>query len=313
MGEFKKRVLEPAMIPLAATAVIGILTLAFSRILLASTVEGAVALAFVMAGVILAVAFVISATGSRLKQSQRVLVLLATAALLGAGAGSAALGIRELEEHAEEIEIAAENILFEQETLTFPADEPVDLVFNNKDVGVPHNVEIFPDDSFTGEGLFVGEVFDGSAVMTYEIDPLPAGTYAYRCVVHPIPMVGTLFVGEEGEVPTEPAPTGEPSGEVPSGDFATSIDIAAEQIRFDTDLIELEADTPVTITFDNQDGNIPHNVAIYRDESLSEALFQGEIFDGIDERTYEVPSLPPGEYFFRCDVHPNMNGTAAFG
>jgi plastocyanin len=24
---------------------------------------------------------------------------------------------------------------------------------------------------------------------------------------------------------------------------------------------------------------------------------------------YDVPALDPGTYFFRCDVHPQMNGT----
>jgi len=24
---------------------------------------------------------------------------------------------------------------------------------------------------------------------------------------------------------------------------------------------------------------------------------------------YDVPALKPGTYFFRCDLHPNMNGT----
>jgi plastocyanin len=49
-------------------------------------------------------------------------------------------------------------------------------------------------------------------------------------------------------------------------------------------------------------------VAIYTDASLSEEVFVGEV---ITEGSilYAVPALEAGEYFFRCDVHPEMTGT----
>jgi plastocyanin len=28
---------------------------------------------------------------------------------------------------------------------------------------------------------------------------------------------------------------------------------------------------------------------------------------------YEIPPLPPGEYYFLCIVHPDMNGTVVVG
>ncbi len=36
---------------------------------------------------------------------------------------------------------------------------------------------------------------------------------------------------------------------------------------------------------------------------------QGEIFNGVETRTYDVPALPAGTYGFVCTVHPNMTGT----
>jgi plastocyanin len=57
----------------------------------------------------------------------------------------------------------------------------------------------------------------------------------------------------------------------------------------------------------NED-SMPHNVAIYRDESATETVFVGELVTGTTI-VYEVPALEPGTYFFRCDMHPDMKGT----
>ncbi len=88
--------------------------------------------------------------------------------------------------------------------------------------------------------------------------------------------------------------------------------MVAQGIAFDTDTISLPADQPSTLTFDNRD-TVPHNIAIYTDSSLSEALFQGEIVTGPATAQYEVPPEPAGEYYFQCDVHPTMNGTVTVG
>ena len=38
-------------------------------------------------------------------------------------------------------------------------------------------------------------------------------------------------------------------------------------------------------------------------------LFKGDLLSGPATTTYKVDALPAGTYFFRCDVHPQMNGT----
>ncbi|MFN2545092.1 MAG: cytochrome c oxidase subunit II [Actinomycetota bacterium] len=92
----------------------------------------------------------------------------------------------------------------------------------------------------------------------------------------------------------------------PSG---STVDLEAKGIHFDTDCLAAPAKQPFTIDFDNQDSGVPHNVAIYTDDSAAKALFTGDIVTGVKKVPYQVDPLPAGSYFFRCDVHP----TAMFG
>jgi plastocyanin len=83
--------------------------------------------------------------------------------------------------------------------------------------------------------------------------------------------------------------------------------VTAGEMAFDTSTLLLAAGEETTIFFRNLDGQ-PHNVAIYTDESASEPLWVGQTITN-DAITETIPPLEAGEYFFRCDVHPAMNGT----
>ena len=84
--------------------------------------------------------------------------------------------------------------------------------------------------------------------------------------------------------------------------------IAASDLAFSASSLSAPADEPFQIAFDNREG-APHNVAIYRDDSATDQVFGSEPFSGPALVTYDVPALPAGTYFFRCDVHPDMAGT----
>jgi cytochrome c oxidase subunit 2 len=100
-----------------------------------------------------------------------------------------------------------------------------------------------------------------------------------------------------------PAETCEPDG--------TELTIVAKDIAFDQKCLAAPADEPFTITLDNQDDGIPHNISIAADAGWNDVLFTGATFNGIATQTEDVPGLPAGNYFFRCDVHPipAMSGT----
>lgn len=90
----------------------------------------------------------------------------------------------------------------------------------------------------------------------------------------------------------------------------TKLRIAADKLLFDTDCLAVRAGVPFTIEFENRDAGVPHNVAVYTDQTAAKVLFHGDLFDGVATRTYQVGPLEPGTLFFRCDVHPaTMTGT----
>lgn len=84
--------------------------------------------------------------------------------------------------------VVADRLVFTTPTVTVAAGVAFDLVFENRESPL-HNVTIARDASFDDK-LFEGDVVSSQTV-TYEIPALEAGTYAFRCDVHPN-MVGTL-------------------------------------------------------------------------------------------------------------------------
>jgi plastocyanin len=83
---------------------------------------------------------------------------------------------------------------------------------------------------------------------------------------------------------------------------------ATSVLSFEQDLIVVPADTPFTITFENKQDGVPHNVAVFTDASTTDFLFVGEIITGPATIDYPMDPLPAGEYPFICSVHPPMKG-----
>jgi plastocyanin len=125
---------------------------------------------------------------------------------------------------------------------------------------------------------------------------------------------GTIFgIVEDDESEAsgeEPAAAASPDeGAATDGDDVFAIAMIPA-LAFDTDEITLPADTEVTVRADNQDTAILHNWALYTDDTASDLIAKTKICAAscVDEVTFTAP--PPGEYFFRCDVHPiQMVGT----
>ena len=85
------------------------------------------------------------------------------------------------------------------------------------------------------------------------------------------------------------------------------VTITSRDLAFDRESLTIEAQSASRLRLVNDDA-APHNVAIYSDESATDGLFIGELITATSI-VYEVPAMEPGIYYFRCDLHPEMDGT----
>ena len=313
MEEFRKRVLRPLSFPLVAVVFVGVLVISMSRVLLAVPEIGSTLIALVAAAEVLGAAFVLAST-SRVKPAQKAILVVLGLLLIGGGAASADIGVR----HEElvvgvPVPISAKGTAFNTKELHFPADTKVSLHFTNDDVSVQHNVAIFTDES-QANLLFRGAVITGPASIPYAVPPLKPGHYYFHCDVHPAAMNGTVDVG--GPVGgTSPPPssgptagTSSPPPPPPGGTPVTSLTVVAKTLRFDVNQFVLKANSEITLTLDNQDPGIPHNLAILTSETGTK-IFGKDPFNGPAKETWTFTSPAPGTYFFHCEVHPDMKGT----
>ena len=297
----RDRLVLPILLPVGILVTIAAILFAFSRILLSLPADAATATALIVAFSIMVVAGVAASRTRGAASSLASMVgVIAGVAMLAGGIALLAFGAGEEEAPDGEgpavvIALLAEDIAFDQTSFRVPAGEPFAIDFDSRDAGIQHNVQIFDNPDFAGSPLFAGDpLITGPDEVTYKVSPLEAGTYYFNCVVHP-QMQGTIEVRE-----------GPPGGG--GGGGGPTVDLAAQGIQFDTGTIDLPANTPSTIHFENRDP-VPHNVAIFTDDTLANVLFQGDLVTGPDVIDYPIPPLEPGTYYFHCDVHPSMNGT----
>jgi plastocyanin len=69
------------------------------------------------------------------------------------------------------------------------------------------------------------------------------------------------------------------------------------------------AGASVTVQFDNRDASVMHNFALYTDAGATQPIFVGDLSTGPEVVTYTFDAPAPGSYYFRCDVHVDMNGS----
>ncbi|HEX8938724.1 MAG TPA: cytochrome c oxidase subunit II [Candidatus Limnocylindrales bacterium] len=198
--------------------------------------------------------------------------------------------------------------------LHVPAGQTVELDLKSQDV-----IHAFYVPSF----LFKRDVVPGKVnVFDFRIDQ--PGTYRGQCaefcglghdrmtfsVVAQTPADFAAWLAAKKATPAPSAPAGAAAGSAPpsagSGQ-AASLSLSASNIAFGSASLTAPANTAFSLTFDNQDQGIPHNVDIK--DASGTSVFRGDVVTGPARTSYSVPALKPGSYTFVCDVHPNMSGT----
>lgn len=94
----------------------------------------------------------------------------------------------------------------------------------------------------------------------------------------------------------------------------SSITLTAQHITWDKGCIAAAANKPIQVTIINKDAGIAHNFAIWQNSKLKHRIYVTSNVTGPATKTFTAPALPPGKYYFQCDIHgPAMSGTLVIG
>jgi plastocyanin len=191
--------LLPLGLPVLGLATIASVMYFLSRILLAVSETASWVLALLVGMVILGIASIVAVRPSISGRTMAAILAIGSVFMVGGGLVAAAVGERHIEVHSEEhageaarVQLAAENIAFEHDTITLAADTEVEIEFDNNDREVQHNITILGQDPT--RPVFRGQLVTGVATVTYTFHAPAAGEYRFQCDIHPTQMKGTVKV-----------------------------------------------------------------------------------------------------------------------
>lgn len=126
----------------------------------------------------------------------------------------------------------------------------------------------------------------------------------------PTPVTHFKITPASGSQPTATAAAATPASQATSpSSSAVTVSAKNSTLKFDKEKLLVSAG-PVTLSFDNADAGIPHNISVFDGPTASGTkLGTTDLEAGPITQTLAL-NLKPGTYFFQCDVHPTtMKGT----
>ena len=130
-------------------------------------------------------------------------------------------------------------------------------------------------------------------------------------------IIGSMHGVDSEKEKFAPPPASSSSGGGSSGGGSSSapaapgtLSLTASNLSFDKRSLTALPNTETKLQFENKDGGVLHNVAIYNNNRATTKIFVGELTTGPSTTTYTFKTPAAGTYFFRCDSHPDqMTGT----
>lgn len=187
--------------------------------------------------------------------------------------------------------------------MVVPVDEPVRITLTSRDV-----IHSF----FVPDLLFKRDAIPGRT-STFEFTPTELGTFPAQCaefcglwhskMTFDVKVVSSLdyqaWIKQQRKAAA--SITCKPNG--------TTVSLVAHNISWNQFCLAVPANTPFIVNINNQDAGIEHNFAIYDSFFQKKTYFTGPKVTGPATISLNPEPLPPGRYYFQCDVHgPAMSG-----
>jgi cytochrome c oxidase subunit 2 len=187
--------------------------------------------------------------------------------------------------------------------MVVPVDEPVRITLTSRDV-----IHSF----FVPDLLFKRDAIPGRT-STFEFTPTELGTFRAQCaefcglwhskMTFDVKVVSSLdyqaWIKQQRKAAA--SITCKPDG--------TTLSLVAHNISWNQFCLAVPANTPFIVNINNQDAGIEHNFAIYDSFFQKKTYFTGPKVTGPATISLNPEPLPPGRYYFQCDVHgPAMSG-----
>ncbi len=187
--------------------------------------------------------------------------------------------------------------------MVVPVDEPVRITLTSRDV-----IHSF----FVPDLLFKRDAIPGRT-STFEFTPTELGTFPAQCaefcglwhskMTFDVKVVSSLdyqaWIKQQRKAAA--SITCKPNG--------TTLSLVAHNISWNEFCLAVPANTPFTVNITNQDAGIQHNFSIYDSFFQKTTYFTGPKVTGPATVSLNPEPLPPGRYYFQCDVHgPAMSG-----